>query len=172
MKPVISIPEKRKARQMAEPSQARAMREAAHPLLDDPKPRPDSRPIVQADTRKRTRKTHVKKNAKRGKPVDIQEEVLSTPRRSCKADKMLSSSFEIKDPAFIEVLARHYASEALHELAEIARFCDSDATRVSAIREILNRALGRPMPRRPDPNLTSETLPILKIVPYCDGTRD
>lgn len=96
----------------------------------------------------------------------------SLKRRSGRTKSRVTITKADDDPVAVEALAQRYASEALRQLAEIARACDSDATRVSAIREILNRALGRVAPRRPAEKDAPETVPILKIVPYINGTRD
>lgn len=46
--------------------------------------------------------------------------------------------------AEVKALAAEYAPAVLAELARIARESDSDAARVSAAREILDRACGKP----------------------------
>lgn len=49
-----------------------------------------------------------------------------------------------KATADVKEAARAYTTEAVEELARIMRESESDAARVSAIREILDRAHGKP----------------------------
>lgn len=53
----------------------------------------------------------------------------------------------VKDEALAEArdLARLHVPEALEELARLARVATSESVRVSAIKEILDRAHGRPI---------------------------
>jgi hypothetical protein len=49
-----------------------------------------------------------------------------------------------KATADIKALAQEHAAEAIAKLVSILRTTDSDATRVSAIKELLDRGYGKP----------------------------
>ena len=80
-----------------------------------------------------------------------------------------------KATASIRELARKYAPDALEELSRLARKADSETARVSAIKELLDRAYGKsPQPMDGD----GEGGPILVVnkielvAPGYDNSKD
>ncbi|UYH50834.1 hypothetical protein N5W20_06905 [Candidatus Kirkpatrickella diaphorinae] len=172
MKQHISAPKKRKRPGVTEKKPS-----SATPKILDENASPTSGRVTNKPLKKPTpRKISVKSCAQAAATPQRTDrtalKAASPQRRSGRMKNRVETLKADDDPVAFEALARRYASEALCQLAEIARACDSDATRVSAIREILNRALGRSAPRRPIEKDAPEAVPILKIVPYINGTRD
>ncbi|WP_394819212.1 hypothetical protein [Sorlinia euscelidii] len=172
MKQHISAPKKRGRQGVTEKKASSAMQQIMDDKVNASAGRVTSQPLKKPTSRKIKGKSGARDAATLQALDPSAPEAASPQRRSGRTRNRVTMSKADDDLIAVEALAQRYASEALRQLAEIARACDSDATRVAAIREILNRALGRSAPRRPTEKNAPETVPILKIVPYLNGTRD
>lgn len=168
----ISAPKKRGRQRVIEKKAS----SATHQIIDDKASSSRGRVTSQLPKKPTPRKFKGESRAQDAAMLQKADfaapETSSLKHRSGRTKSRVTMAKAVDDPVAVEALAQRYASDALRQLAEIARTCDSDATRVSAIREILNRALGRSAPRRSAEKDAPETVPILKIVPYINGTRD
>lgn len=69
-----------------------------------------------------------------------------------------------KATAEVRDLAREYAPAALKELARLMKNAESEAARVSAIKEILDRGYGKAIQKNENDNLHDVTDPMLELL--------